>query len=249
MFVSVSLCVVLFLWYVYCVISVCAYAHGLASDVFAQLFSTFNFWDRISHWTLSLSIFLDGLVNEFHRAIHLSLLSSLQYWGHHCMTSHVDFYGSAGTPRSDHHVCVQVVISLVSTFYLYLSWILLYTPTKVTQVSDFNSSLEISSLSPVLLCPRLTQMEFGIQSSAVRAAGRNPFCHPLRGPLSLHLLLTVGKHHLLPLVVSASYASFSAHRNFVLFFITPIGQAVTETKKRAHLSGVSSSPSPQLNNI
>lgn len=88
----------------------------------------------------------------------------------------------------------------------------------------------------------------GIQSSAVRAAGRNPFCHPLRGTLCLYLSLTVDTHHLLPSVVSASHASFSAHRNLVLFFITPVGQAVSETKKCAHLSAVSSF-SPLLNNI
>lgn len=104
-------------------------------------------------------------------------------------------------------------------------------------------------MSPASLCSRLTQTEFGIQSSAVRAAGRNPFCHPLYGTPSLCLSLTVDVHHLLPLVVSVCHASFSAHRNLGLFFLTPTGQAVSETKKRAYLSGDSSSPSPLLNNI
>lgn len=138
--------------------------------------------------------------------------------------------------------------SLVSTSYLYLSCVLLYTPDKDIQISNFGPS-ETSLLFPVSLCPRLTQMEFGIQGSAMSATGRTPFCHPLRGALTLYLSLIVDVHHLLPLVVIACHTSFPADRNLVLFFITPIAQAVSKTEKLAHLSGVSSCPSPLLNDI
>lgn len=139
--------------------------------------------------------------------------------------------------------------SPASTFNLYLSRVLLYTPAKATQISNVDPSSETSLLSPVSLYPRLTQMEFGIQSPAMSAAGKNLFCHPLRGTFSLYLSLRVDMHHLLPLVVFASHTSFPASRNLVLFFITPIGQAVSKTEELAHLSGVSPSPSPLLNDI